>query len=512
MHAALHLEEVRVAIGKLLNPDSLIACACCCREWHDSFIRLLWHSVVFRKTGARISTLPPLALLERHKHLIQYLTVNGCNVPVYLSLQGCSLLTNLTLQGRLFRQSPSEDWLHYWTLLISNHSSTLQTINVHCISGANVSGGFCSAIASCCRLEALHLEGLLVPQVRGAELWDACRNIKTLTLCGMQFPKWDNTFVGVSRLRRLIVKSPISGVNGLEWIQHCPELRSLHWQGYEQALQFPRKQFVQALVCGAWPHLEELHMDDTAWCDESLGTALEGIRSLVTLRATISSFGPLSMRAIEKHSSTVVTLDLTNCLMLKGPIIQKILSSMTALKYLSVGRIGYMDVVRGSPWASVNLQELTINIDMSSPRLSEHEDLDSSYQSDKSKTTLNDLDSSAFTTHQKLVYSRIASLTKLRVLHLKSFWLTGEGIWSPTLDLTLSAGLDYLSPLKELWSFSFMGNPQKMGMEEIEWMAQNWPRLAKLTGRLSTDPDTYYEMKRLLNSHRIQVFDIPIRI
>ncbi|KAK3811113.1 MAG: hypothetical protein J3Q66DRAFT_351070, partial [Benniella sp.] len=82
---------------------------------------------------------------------------------------------------------------------------------------------------------------------------------------------------------------------------------------------------------------------------------------------------------------------------------------------------------------------------------------------------------------QSQVYDRLARLTKL-----ESLWL-GEGFLLPMgqldcLELSLESGLHKLSGLKSLKELGVISLALKIGVEEVQWMAENWPELRTIYG------------------------------
>ncbi|KAF9150574.1 hypothetical protein BG015_007630 [Linnemannia schmuckeri] len=97
---------------------------------------------------------------------------------------------------------------------------------------------------------------------------------------------------------------------------------------------------------------------------------------------------------------------------------------------------------------------------------------------------------------QKKIYRKLATLTQLRVLDLgaeyrrlhRDFqmsdeeYLTVNGPFSGTLELTLESGLGQLETLKALQVFGFESVDHRTGQAELEWMAREWTRLNEMRG------------------------------
>jgi hypothetical protein len=80
---------------------------------------------------------------------------------------------------------------------------------------------------------------------------------------------------------------------------------------------------------------------------------------------------------------------------------------------------------------------------------------------------------------QGQVYDRLARLTNLETL-----WLGDEcgsaGVQSP--EMSLESGLGKLSGLKKLKELNVAGFLTSIGIEEVQWMVENWPKLRIIYG------------------------------
>ncbi|KAG9062335.1 hypothetical protein KI688_005250 [Linnemannia hyalina] len=97
---------------------------------------------------------------------------------------------------------------------------------------------------------------------------------------------------------------------------------------------------------------------------------------------------------------------------------------------------------------------------------------------------------------QKKIYRKLATLTQLRVLDLgleyrrlyrglqmsDEQYLTVDGLFPDTLELTLESGLGKLETLKALQVFGFEGVDHRIGLTELEWMAKKWTGLEEMRG------------------------------
>ncbi|KAK3811049.1 MAG: hypothetical protein J3Q66DRAFT_350858 [Benniella sp.] len=77
------------------------------------------------------------------------------------------------------------------------------------------------------------------------------------------------------------------------------------------------------------------------------------------------------------------------------------------------------------------------------------------------------------------LYDRLARLTQLEVLFLR-YHVYGTD--NEKLEMTLERGLHKLSGLKKMEELYITGLSSKMGIQEFQWMVENWPRLRFIEG------------------------------
>jgi hypothetical protein len=84
-----------------------------------------------------------------------------------------------------------------------------------------------------------------------------------------------------------------------------------------------------------------------------------------------------------------------------------------------------------------------------------------------------------------LVYDRLARLTNLETLWLGN-WPSGSGVrmhhQRGCLAMSLESGLHKLASLRKLKELSVSGTRTRMGVEEVQWMTEHWPRLRVIYG------------------------------
>ncbi|KAF9345135.1 hypothetical protein BGX26_003489 [Mortierella sp. AD094] len=88
------------------------------------------------------------------------------------------------------------------------------------------------------------------------------------------------------------------------------------------------------------------------------------------------------------------------------------------------------------------------------------------------------------------VYQQLGRLTKLQ--HLRLEWWTEKKYEScANMDMSIESGLEHLEGLKELRVLDVSCIKQvNVQQREVEWMAENWPRIRKIKGLLEKENDT----------------------
>ncbi|KAI8345823.1 hypothetical protein B0O80DRAFT_263843 [Mortierella sp. GBAus27b] len=225
---------------------------------------------------------------------------------------------------------------------------------------------------------------------------------------------------------------------------------------------------------------EELRLtdDDIA---ALLGSPRKGLRIMATPGAR--EFGHRSMEALAKHFSTLELLrigasqcPMSNCFL-------QALSSCPRLHTLNVINDGihlFFDVnvfidrdpTTGSlkEWqceASLNVLQIKIG-GIPRPDLKEN-DVQESYPGQGQDC-------------QSQVYERLARMTNLETL-----WLGSDGSSDGGLEWSLDSGLWKLAGLKKLKELNVYGMSVKVGVKEVEWMTEQWPRLHSLFGICGLD-------------------------
>ncbi|KAF8975304.1 hypothetical protein BGZ46_009221 [Entomortierella lignicola] len=115
----------------------------------------------------------------------------------------------------------------------------------------------------------------------------------------------------------------------------------------------------------------------------------------------------------------------------------------------------------------------------------------------------------------KRVYRQIGRLSKLQHIRL-GWWTVMNYETCSNLDMSIESGLGYLEGLKELRVLD-IGCIQRVniGQSEVEWIADNWPRIRKIKGLFFKDSDfsandDEYEFEKIDGEITIDKYGIEI--
>ncbi|KAF9971916.1 hypothetical protein BGZ73_005026, partial [Actinomortierella ambigua] len=187
--------------------------------------------------------------------------------------------------------------------------------------------------------------------------------------------------------------------------------------------------------------------------------------------------GPLTAAAIVEHGQHLEILEVKGGRTANGRIgvlgshVQALLSKATRLRTLRIDWLVESQIITameilGSAWATTLLQDLCLKIHV--PRVNNESSSNSTeHQSSRSI--------------QRLVLRRLGQQKHLSRLIL------GGTVMAPLtrmaqhqsncLELTLESGLDELAGLKALEILDIGGMDHRVGVPELEWMIDNWPKL-----------------------------------
>ncbi|KAK3811093.1 MAG: hypothetical protein J3Q66DRAFT_58718 [Benniella sp.] len=219
--------------------------------------------------------------------------------------------------------------------------------------------------------------------------------------------------------------------------------------------------------------------------DDVVAALLSGSRhgwKSVSIRGTVN-FGQETMNTLAMHYSTLEEFYINDrCDMPSSDLVQ-VLSSCPHLHTLSYADDCYdCYTVHGStfvdldpdtgllkPWlCEGSLKRLTVKIHgIPRPNLEEESALNVEGYPGQGREV------------QSQVYDRLGRLTSLESLRLHD---ECGALQSDCLEMSLESGLDKLSGLKSLKELCVGRMATKIGIKEVQWMAENWPKFSVIRG------------------------------
>ncbi|KAF9347248.1 hypothetical protein BGX34_003287, partial [Mortierella sp. NVP85] len=239
-----------------------------------------------------------------------------------------------------------------------------------------------------------------------------------------------------------------------------------------------------------WPQLDNLSIpvqaSDAEWASllERIGSDLG---NFTYLELNGNTFGSKSLMALDSHFNSLVDLRFYYS---TSSVVRDVLCSCPMLEILHARDVFAKDIVEGGPWVCQRLRKLNICFRVREPE----QDL------------------------QPLVFERLSTLVRLIALDMGSpEYECNDNV----LEFRLSCGLGQLASLKELRAVGFHfesgTEKQRLGVEEIEWMIDNWKKLKGIYGHLNKDSAVEARLKCLVENRGIlygktMIFDIRLNL
>jgi len=235
------------------------------------------------------------------------------------------------------------------------------------------------------------------------------------------------------------------------------------------------------------PNLTDITLGYSSCCghgrmdDKKVAELLSGSRKgfkILTVRYT-AYLGAMAVAALQKHSSTLESLVIEQGDGVSGGGLVQVLSTFTNLHTLcNIGRFSGLDpIVFGDrdpdtgllkPWKCEPALKVLKVVILGIPRPDAWSD-----------GAIEKVHLSQGRELHHLVYDRLARFTNLETL-----CLGGDGSWGrpDCLKMSLESGLHRLSGLKMLKELDVSSMNTRIGVEEVQWMIEHWPRLQTIRG------------------------------
>ncbi|KAI1292717.1 hypothetical protein EDD11_008596 [Mortierella claussenii] len=514
------IPELLEPICQLFDTRDFLTCTLVCKKFHNALVPFLWRKIVI----APALPIPTKLGLKINKQYIQEFVFRGLYPSDILELQACSRLQSITMQSlSVHGSSVEEDRILYGIAnLIAAHGSTIKNLNLdlhrqpwgQTPSTSTPPRVFWTALAACSKLDSLILCNIEVQRGCMEKFFQVWSIARSLSLNEVVVSKWsanhyseairDSGELVLERSRELTI-SPCKDYHFVlddhyhslaTLLRKCINLESLvlagNWHPRQDLPSSNVADFCGSLVKDTWPlpKLNSLALNNLDVEDRDLAAVMQQLNVLKVLAAVSSGFGPLSLQALimnqavssagtfpgmdlqagiapgtvlstRKLSDTIESLDLLYCSSVTSYMVQVILTSCPSLTSFYAPEVTVADIARGGDWACTGMMELELHIKV---------DYDLSSEEDAAM--------------QRLAFARLGKLSKLKILGL-THGCSGE---ERTLDLRRSAGLDLLSGLTSLSELYFESDyEQQMGVEEAQWIVENWTALVSIEGVMNWD-------------------------
>ncbi|KAI8605594.1 hypothetical protein EDD21DRAFT_128478 [Dissophora ornata] len=478
--------EIRLLIAEHLKKPDLVRCLRVCWSWHDTFLPLVWKDVsVDKSTRAQPSpsqdALTP-EVLRSHRYFIKDLYIIDWpgNYPfafprmrgLYFHLFNSATPSPARYPAPFIERNQSLVKLHLWSL---NNDIDYRLWKV---------------LLKLPHLRELGLEASSIQEDDIVRFWTICESLESLLLEEVIFPQ--GTIPHASMCFRNIRKLMLKCVSGMEdeeqfrFISACPNLEDFTWYylssiepdyGHEdeEGLGGPYfEEFAKEVGRKRWPKLTSLTMKGQ-WTEEDTCLIIEGMQRVEKIDL-YDTFGPLTFQALQRHFNNLVELEVKASTEVASKLLQNILCSCPALKTLEGGGVLAKDVVEGKPWVCLSLESLVICFMFSDTE--EH--------------------------LQSLIFERLAKLTRLEHLYASVVGTFFKEKYPVPLQFRLQSGLDALSGLWRMTSFT-SSYSKSLGEDELRWMLVHWKELISVSAEVDIDVVKKIELENLFKSRGIKL-------
>lgn len=506
-------DEIRLLIGKELPTKSIYSLIRVCRSFYSSFIPCLWSdlSITYlrettvvtpeqvRLNAHRIESTTFLSTLTQDYYAIAYPRLHTLRMPVfYQDANDDNLQVQLQEKIDFLKRHPFLRKLNY------EHKDTLSKEFWEVV------------VTELAQLEDLMFTGVVEQDAVDA-FWRACERVKNLHLLDVALRPVSMPILSTLSFRRLrdLTITKFSWQEGLPrqmWPVHLLErakesenLKRLEWSVGD--IVFPVQLVLGAFEENCWRELCELSIGGEACSDQDVAAVLRSLtsRRLTDFELWSGRFGTQTYNCLkEMYFGHLRDLRLGQAPGATSGMVQEIMTECVHLVTLEAPYIFVRNIATASKsWGCLKLERLTVYI---ASQVGDEADWDGR------------------------VFEQIARLKRMRILGLQrdpygpSFVDDDDNrsqdiLNMQTLDLRLPSSRMMLdtcnngggsdirgwSSLLQLREFSFDGDRQWMGVNELEWMIEHWKDLRCINGdfRAAAGIASGDRLKHLLAQHGI---------
>ncbi|KAG0373288.1 hypothetical protein BGX24_011893 [Mortierella sp. AD032] len=498
-------DEINLLIAENLNTRAIYSCVRACRSFYSSFIPRLWSDLsikqykheaidpaVVRTNAHRVEAVNYSSTLVEEYYTIIYPRLHTIRLDTYYAdeRESTYLQVKPPQKVQFARRHPTI------RKLTSYHKDTLPK-------------EFWEVVETEWKeLESLEMSGLVEADAVDS-FWKVCDRLQNLYFSDLNLPEALPVLSTLSfkRLRNLKVKRyhwprsvphRVWPVQLLEQVKRSDKLRRLSWD--VDGLAFPTRMVLEALKEGCWEELCELSIGDKYCSDQDLAAILGALtsRRLTCFELTSGKLGPLTYSCLQgRYFDNLRDLTIARCRGVTSAMVQEILVGCVHLVGLDAPHIFVQDIAKATkPWGCLTLQSLVVYIAKQAGDEPGWDDL---------------------------VFEQISKLRRLHILdvqrdphcsYLDDECRPNEIMLLETLDYRLNrvAGekdIRCWSSLVQLREFSFDGDRQTLGMDELVWMAEHWRDLWCVAGGFKgiQGDDDYAKRDLILRQAGLWVYD-----
>ncbi|KAG0057706.1 hypothetical protein BGZ83_005645 [Gryganskiella cystojenkinii] len=546
----MDIPEVLFICASFLDCGTLASCSRVSKQWHQTLIPVLYQCIHDQNS-------PSTEALTHYAQHIRYLsrTINNLeqkqeqeqqqqqhskslSVFSFRPVQCCNL-KGLTLTFKNC-QEDTEPWQA--AILVGLNPGLLKLKITD--DGRLVRPSWGQLFAQCGR----HLQELVLSSVRlgpteTEQLLTLGPSLVKLELENSHIT-WSSTFTATPQfpqLSQLIVRNGSDSTRAFDWIRQCPKIELLYWDGFKSAAILNKTTCQTLRTHRQWASLQDITLLSPRYpmSDSHVAAVLDSCGPLRAVNVGCSRFYYTALSSMERHFGTLETLGLKYCRWIPSWMCRYIFESCSNLKSFYGGVIDAHDLVVGrgaessrerqfkedSKADEKHLEKITASKDGVKE---ENEDLEELKSIMARYATAREpvgeirpwvcLDLVHLETNVRIqgagrgwdghVFERISKLQKLEYLDI---WFDSDAYGGTTtaastagrkirsLCLDLPSGLDRLTPLQELEVLLFKkSSNQGMEEEDVQWILDHFPRLAKISSNFNMDEETSAKLKQMV--------------
>ncbi|KAI8596022.1 hypothetical protein EDD21DRAFT_389585 [Dissophora ornata] len=475
----LDIPEIRLIVASYLKKPDLANCLRVCRAWYEAMLPVVWKETTIDcgPGGKSLQKGPLPDILQARRFLVK--TLHIADYPARYPFT-CPALHTLNLSPREYRNrrhlgsNPGV----YPSLFLDLNTSI---VKLH-LTGMDkfVQPGLWKALVRLIHLKEMHLSISDVLEEDMNRFWTLFQQLAILQLSEVEFISEALILAkeAVFPQMRVLGLTKIMGMSPedqLALLRRCPYLQELEWHPCIDAMHFV-PWVVEAIATGSWSRLEGVSTITQA--EEDQVQVLDSLEraTKITIRNPFNNrFESMAFHSLERHFTTLVELNLSDCPKMASTMFRDILCSCPRLISLSGHEVLAKDIVNGGPWACLSLKKMKFR-----PLFSD----------EGQREAL-----------QPLILKRLSNLKRLEELAIGAI-LGIHAVPSLTLTFQLQNGLDLLSSLERLEYLTM--DSQRLDFEDVEWMIDYWEELVQIRGHLNPNPDIGNQLKDMLLSSGIK--------